>query len=138
MLDMPGDFQWSDDMSTAITFLDDEHRLMIERYNEVVLDLHKQADMPKFVDDMYMLLANTEAHFQHEERVMRNIQYPSFSEHRDAHTQLTRDFKEFIHNIGVGFKDKDLPALTNYFRYWFMTHVRDHDIKLKRYIDRTE
>jgi hemerythrin len=132
------EFQWSDDLSTAITFLDDEHRGLIQRYRALVAALRSKADLPQFLQDIEKLAEDTQAHFRHEEQVMRNIQYPSYAQHRAAHQRLTEDLSDFIQNIGVGFSDKDLPALTEYFRYWFLSHVREHDVRLKHYLDRPE
>ena len=137
-MDFDREFHWSEDLSTAITFLDDEHRGLIRRYRALVDDLRRRADSHHFLEDMEKLAEDTQAHFLHEERVMRNIQYSDYSEHKAEHDRLVRDFSDFIQNIGVGFSDGDLPALTEYFRYWFMSHVREHDVKLKHHIDRPD
>jgi hemerythrin len=132
------DFYWSDDLSTAITFLDDEHRGLIDRYHEVVDELESKADLSRFLASMRRLAEDAQAHFVHEERVMRNIQYPDYSEHKAAHDCLSTDLAAFIQNIGVGFSEKDCPALTEYFRYWFMSHLKEHDVKLRQYLDRPD
>ena len=137
-MDFDKDFHWSDDLSTAITFLDDEHQRLIQRYLSLVDDLRRKADSQQFLEDMEKLAEDTHAHFLHEERVMRNIQYPDYWAHKAEHDRLTSDFSDFIQNIGVGFSDGDLPALTEYFRYWFMRHVTEHDVKLKHHIDRPD
>jgi hemerythrin len=137
-MDFHKDFHWSDDLSTAITFIDDEHQRLIERYHELVDALRRQIGVSRFLADIEKLAEDTQAHFLHEERVMRNIQYPDYSKHKAAHDRLTADFSDFIQNIGVGFSDDDLPALTEYFRYWFLSHVKEHDVKLKQYLDRPD
>ena len=132
------DFYWSDDLSTAITFLDEEHRRLIDRYHEVVDELQSNTDLSRFLDGMRRLADEARTHFTHEERVMRNIQYPDYSEHKAEHDRLASDFAAFIRNIGVGFSRKDLPALTEYFRYWFMNHLKEHDVKLSEFLDRPD
>lgn len=137
-MDFHKDFDWSDELSTAITFLDDEHRRLIQRYHTLVDDLLSKADSRRFLADIEKLAEDAQAHFLHEERVMRNIQYPAYSEHKTEHDRLVGYFSNFIQNIGMGFSDDDLPALTEYFRYWFMGHVKEHDVKLKQYLDRPD
>ena len=137
-MDLQTDFRLSDELSTAITFLDDEHWRLICRYRALVDGLQSKADSARFLEDIEKLARDTHAHFRHEERVMRNIGYPDYSAHRAAHRRLIEDLSDFIQNIGVGFSDEDLPALTEYFRYWFLGHVREHDIRLKQYIDRPD
>ena len=137
-MDFDRDFHWSDDLSTAITFLDDEHRRLIQHYRVLVEEQRSRADLSRFLKNLEKLAEETKAHFRHEERVMRNIQYPDYLAHRAAHRRLTEDFSEFIQNIGVGFSDADLPAVTEYFRYWLISHVKKHDVKLKEYVDRPE
>ena len=99
------DFYWSDDLSTAVTFLDEEHRHLIARYHEVVDELESEADLSAFLKSMMRLGEDAQAHFLHEERVMRNIDYPEYSEHKAAHDRLSADFKVFMKNIGVGFSE---------------------------------
>jgi hemerythrin len=137
-MDFDRDLHWPEDLSTAITFLDEEHRELMRRYRALVDALRSKVDSSRFLEDIEKLAEDTQAHFLHEERVMRNIQYPDYSEHKAAHDRLTADFSDFIQNIGVGFSDGDLPALTEYFRYWFMSHVKEHDVKLKHYVDRPD
>ena len=132
------DFYWSDELSTAITFLDEEHKNLIARYHEIVDELEREADLSRFLEGMARLGEDAQAHFNHEERVMRNIEYPAYADHKAAHDRLTADFRIFLMNIGVGFSEEDLPTLTEYFRYWFVSHIKEHDVKLKDYLDRPE
>jgi len=130
------DWFWSDALSTAITFIDDEHLSLIDRYHEVGDELEGGGDLSRFLEGVVGLAEDVQAHFLHEERVMRNIQYPDYSEHKAAHDRLTTDFAVFIQNIDIGFSESDLPALTDYFHYWFMNHLKEHDVKLRQYLDR--
>ena len=131
-------FRWTDELSTAVTFLDEEHRDVIQRYHELLDDLQEKRGSSRFLEDMNQLLEDTRAHFLHEEQVMRNIQYPGYWRHRAAHQKLINDFSDFIRNVGVGLSSEDLPALTEYFRYWFLNHVQEYDVKLKQFLDRAE
>jgi hemerythrin len=111
---------------------------MIQRYYELVDDLRDNSNCTRFREDLKSLLEDTKAHFRHEERVMRNIEYPDYREHLAAHKQLSSDISDFIQSIGAGLSDEDLPALTQYFRHWFVTHIQEYDVKLKQYLDRNE
>ena len=133
-----GDWGWSDRLSTAITFLDDEHRNLAEHYLRLNQDAKGKTNLHDFTEDFKTLLENTRAHFAHEERVMRNINYPHYYAHKTAHDRLVDDFSDFLKNIGEGFVGHDLHALAEFFKYWFLDHVRDYDVQLRRFIDRSD
>ena len=128
--------RWSDDLSTGVTFLDQENQALLERYLALIDDMESNADFSRFLDGMERIAADTQIHFLHQEQVMRNIEYPGYSAHRDAHHRLIEGFSEFINNLGVGFSKEHLAAVTEYFGQWFMSHVKEHDVGLKQYLDR--
>lgn len=130
------DEQWSGKLSTAITFLDDEHRNLAQQYLNISQDIKDETDLNHLLEDFQNLVENTRAHFVHEERVMSNINYPEIIEHKNAHDRLLEDFTDFLENIGAGFGRHDSHALAEYFKYWFFSHVREYDVKLKSFIDR--
>lgn len=133
-----GNGEWPDELSTAITFLDAEHRKLAQGYLELMRDVQDKTEPRHFLEDFRNLLEETRAHFVHEERIMGNINYPHLYEHRIAHNRLLDDFADFLNNIGNGFAKQDFHALAEYFKYWFLDHVRGYDVKLKFFIDRFE
>jgi len=124
------------DLSTGITFLDNEHRRLIRCYRDLVRHLRHTADPARFRVCFQSLNEQTRTHFAHEERVMRSIGYPGFHAHKIAHDKVLADFDDFTLVIGTVFADDDLSALAKHFKYWFRHHVQEHDVALLRYIDR--
>jgi hemerythrin len=133
-----GDWEWSEELSTAITFLDEEHKDLVQSYLKLMQDVRNATCLSHFLEDLQDLLARTRAHFAHEERVMRNIDYHGLREHKTVHDRLLEDFSDFLQNIGTGFSQGDFHALAEYFRYWLFDHIKDHDVPLKAFIDRTD
>lgn len=123
-------------MSTGITFLDGEHRMLIRCYRDLMRQVRHTMDPSCFRQCFQSLKEQTRSHFAHEERVMRNIGYPGFHPHKIAHDKALADFDDLTLNIGTVFADDDLHALARHFKYWFRHHVQEHDVALFHYIDR--
>jgi hemerythrin-like metal-binding protein len=130
------DWGWSRDLSTGITFLDGEHRELIRCYRDLMRQVRLTMDPRVFRECFQSLREHARNHFAQEERVMRNIGYPSFHPHKIAHDKALADFDDFTLNIGTVFADDDLHALAKHFKYWFRHHVQEHDVALLRYIER--
>ena len=126
------------DWKTLIERFDEGEATAAELRALLSHELESEADLSAFLKSMVRLGEDAQAHFLHEERVMRNIDYPDYSEHKAAHDRLSADLKVFMKNIGVGFSEEDLPTLTEYFRYWFLSHIKEHDVKLRDYLDRPD
>jgi hemerythrin len=137
-LDSHKNFSWSNDLSTSIEFVDDEHRALIQRYCVLGDVSQSLAPLAGFLKETGRLAVELQAHFLSEEQVMRNLQYSGYREHRAAHRCVIADLSDFIQNIGVGLSDKDLPAVNEYFRYSFINHVKEYDLKLRYYLDQPE
>ena len=68
---------------------------------------------------------------------MQDLEYARYREHKAAHRPLLDDLSDFTHSIGAGLFEKDLPAVIEYFRYSFPSHIKTHDMKLGHYVDRS-
>ncbi len=129
-MDLRNNFTWSDDLSTTIELLDDEHRQLIQRYRVLMVVSKSKEPLSRFLEETERLSEELRAHFLSEESVMRHLRYPHYREHKTAHHRLIEDISDFIQSIKVGLSDKDLPAVAAYFRHSFVSHIKEHDVKL--------
>ena len=128
----------TDELSTAITFLDEEHLTLLKNYLALTHKVGDKEYCQRLAEDFRMLVEETCNHFAHEERVMCNINYSYFREHKAAHDRMVSDLADFLFNIEEGFSADDFHALAEFFKYWFFRHLREHDVRLKSFIDRFE
>lgn len=127
---------WTDDLTTGIASLDDEHRGMIDHYNAMIQAIDSQQDVATVRHQFQALMHYTRRHFEHEERVMRNIGYPGASAHKSEHERLLQDAEDFVRSMGHALRRDDCPAIARYFEYWLLRHTRQQDAKLRKFVER--
>ena len=81
-------FKWGDDLSVGNSFIDHDHRHLIQLVN----DLHtatSRGDGRNIVGNTLAALINyTKEHFQREEHHMELLKYPKIDEHKLQHNEL--------------------------------------------------
>jgi hemerythrin-like metal-binding protein len=83
---------------------------------------HSDASPARIMETVHALTAVIEAHFAHEERLMRRSHYEFFSWHKQQHDTLRRRVKEFAIEIEAGDRDA-APALHLFFNKWLHEHT---------------
>jgi hemerythrin-like metal-binding protein len=126
----------TDELSTAITFLDKEHLTLFQNYLALTHKVENKNNYQGLAEDFRKLVEDARNHFNHEERVMCNINYPYFREHKATHDRMVSDLADFLFNIEESFSPDDFHALVEFFKYWFFRHLKEHDVRLKSFIDR--
>lgn len=126
-------FRWSDTYSVYLPEIDAEHRSLFQ----IAAELHKAllacARPEKFRAVLRNLLAHTEGHFQHEERLMRAVDYPSYEWHKRQHDTVRKRAKALARRMMNG--DTDAPMLLlEFLNVWLQDHIRLTDRMMGAYL----
>lgn len=101
-------FEWKEEYSTDVKSIDEQHQKLLEiggRLYELVKDM-KAYEEGDFYDDIAAVLDElaeyTVYHFEHEEKLMEENNYPDLDKHRVVHTKFVNKVNEL--------RDKDIDA----------------------------
>jgi len=127
--------EWTDDLNTDISEIDNQHREMFRRVN----DLLEACGRGKGRDEVHGILAffqdYTMSHFGSEEQAMRESDYPHYESHKTEHLdfvdQIT-DMKQKMMKEGVGINMVLLTIRTSL--VWLTAHIRRSDRKFADYL----
>lgn len=130
-------FRWNDSYAVYLPEIDAEHRSLFQ----IAADLHKallaRGRPEKFRATLRNLLAHTEEHFQHEERLMRAVNYPSFDWHKRQHDTVRKNAKALARRMMSG--DTDAPMLLlEFLDGWIKDHIRLTDRMMSAYLRNQE
>ena len=124
-----------EDYKVGIDLVDDEHDVLVGLADTLMTTL--QSDNPDRdvvlmqLDALYEFSAS---HFDHEETIMRNVNYPALFAHMAQHSQLKEEFSTIQDSI----RQTDDPAvwkgMTTILRHWVQRHVQNSDVQLRDYI----
>jgi len=127
--------KWTDDLLVGIKVIDNQHRNLIEKLEELNLAIHTGESGGKLVSMMDFLGEYVQKHFRLEEAYMVKYKYPGFFEHRALHEGFVKRFEMLKKKlraegptISVALElQKELIA-------WFIDHISDVDKMVGRYL----
>lgn len=87
---------WNESLSVSIPEIDAEHQhfiLLVNQLNEAIID---RMDTEEIKQRMHALMDDAAAHFAHEERLLKECDYPDTAEHMERHVQILRVLRDIM------------------------------------------
>lgn len=122
---------WKDFYSVGEPSLDAQHRQIFGAINELHEAMQKGKDHAVLKPILDRLLQYTLAHFEHEEQVMREHEYPDFAQHKALHDRIRRrtsDLRE--HACLVTGRE-----LLYFLKEWWVGHIQGLDKKYMPFLE---
>jgi hemerythrin-like metal-binding protein len=122
--------EWQDEQFLlGVDIMDDTHREFIDLVNR--LNQASDVDFPALFD---ALIDHTQAHFEMEEKLMRDTGFTSYAEHREDHQRVLGELNQFRKRVQKGL----LAFGRNYIRErmpsWFPLHASIMDSALAMHL----
>jgi len=116
--------QWKEEFSVGNDLLDDHHRKLFDLLMDVFKVMINNKESHELDVVIEALKSYTIYHFQEEERLMVESEYPDYIKHKLAHDS-------FIRNIGDlskrQMKYDDIKELFHYLSNWLVEHIMIED-----------
>jgi hemerythrin len=117
---------WSAALSVGVPQIDWEHRQLLELFAVLCDPSHRDnhAFRRGCLEDLIAHVCN---HFDHEETLMRQVDYPELEHHRNAHLNLLDQFNRFLvlyTEFPQEVREEDLPSFVG---AWLLDHIRGDD-----------
>ena len=124
---------WDDSYRTGNKIVDAQHqelfRMVNELHDAIVAGKGREVMSPTLVK-----LANyTVEHFQEEERLMHEVNYPGLEGHQGKHKDLTDKVIALIGKYQTGEAVLAI-TLSRFLANWLTDHIKKEDIALIRYV----
>jgi len=123
-------FVWNDSLETGVSEMDEEHKVLVGKINNLVKALEeyrtkksKEDLLAAFTD----LAGYTIQHFKDEEAFMRKVEYPLLASHQKIHQKLIETVVGFGEQIKAGTLDDQ--RLVSFLRNWLVSHIMGVDMK---------
>ena len=127
---------WSDDWLLGIETLDNQHKLLADCLNKLVVECKRETDgsteslekrkqvLASLFNDLYI---TTKKHFSLEEALMRNEEYPLYATHAREHLMLIAELKAtFDQGMRNGCCNLN-PDILRDLKSWLIAHVSRSD-----------
>ena len=125
--------EWRDEFLLGIPSVDHEHRELIELINELYKSYSEHGSKVTTMDFLGELYAKIAAHFALEEKIMVEKGYDQYHEHKFEHEKLLDEICDFMDDFE---SDKSFPegVFKELLEVWFISHFKDKDARLHKYL----
>ncbi|MCX7881795.1 MAG: bacteriohemerythrin [Brevinematales bacterium] len=123
---------WDESMSVGVAEFDAHHRKLVDLVN-TLFDAMKTGKgkevMGKVLEE---LVAYSRYHFEAEEKLMRNYEYPAYITHRGEHEHLVEEVLALSQKFQAGDIFLSLDIL-NFLKEWLSKHILQSDMAYKEF-----
>jgi hemerythrin len=126
---------WSDTFSFGIKLIDDQHREFIDLVNDMFHHAtgNDEQEREYFSEVIHKAIHHIKVHFATEEKLMRDMHYPDYAEHKRCHDCFVLDVLINIRNFETE-KHYTLYSFTKFLKDWVLSHIAVMDKQYQVYI----
>lgn len=117
---------WKKIYETGIVALDNEHQGLVSQINKLYEAIRDKQDDEVLEETLAMLESYTVHHFQHEEKLMAEYQYPGLEEHQRVHQELIDSVQDLIQRSTTA-ENELARDLLKFLRVWVLEHIVNVD-----------
>lgn len=127
--------QWTNELATGLCELDCQHKALIKMTNVLNEVLSKNKGKEVITQAASCLLDFFSEHFQNEERIMQESDYPSYKDHKGQHDEFLRELKSQVDEFN---NTGDNSPLVNKVQHsivrWLLDHIVSYDKELANFV----
>ncbi len=125
--------EWKDEFSLGIAGVDYEHQQLIGLINGLLGRIAGSGDAPDIASSLGDIHAMIALHFALEEKVMQEMHYDEYDQHKQDHEQLLDDIRDIMDEYEAN-RDIDVESFAGRLDRWFTDHFRGMDARLHKYL----
>jgi hemerythrin len=114
--------EWTNDISVGIASIDEQHKKLIAMLNELYNASNDGLGAQAVGQTLSGLIQYTIEHFQYEEQLFAQTNYPAAEEHKREHEELTRT----VMDIREKFQEKPSATMPQEVLQFLVKWILDH------------
>ncbi len=125
--------EWRDEFEIGIKEVDFEHQELVELINEsykAAKDKNSTTDVMDFLGEIFSQIS---AHFALEEKVMRDMQYDQYEDHKDDHERLLDSIRDIMDDY-MDVSTMDEEQFGERLNKWFTQHFSTKDARMHKFL----
>lgn len=126
-----GVIQWNAELETGIEAMDEQHRRLIEIYNELYAAMMRGKAHKHMHETLDALISYTELHFQAEEAYMESVGFEDRERHAVEHRQLLDKVKLFQRKLALD-QERITKPVMKFLEFWLRSHIQGKDMEYAR------
>ena len=129
------DIVWSDDLSVGIEVIDDQHKALLQRLNDVSKAAEIQQGESEVTKSLSFLSEYADHHFSAEEKHMEATGYPGLEEQKAKHKEFMDTLADLEKDFIEEGANRPLADAINVFLLnWLTNHIKGMDKNFGTYL----
>ncbi|MDR0721098.1 MAG: bacteriohemerythrin [Treponema sp.] len=132
-------FVWDSSIATEIPLIDQRHKRLFEAINRLVDACAQGIGQTELKKSLDFLMAYTVKHFDEEEKIQREYNYPDYSSHRKIHEAFKETVRSLSRDlVAKGVSEELIQRVKTEAGDWLLKHITVMDLKLSKFIKEAE
>lgn len=125
---------WNDNLSVNIASIDDDHKKLLSLINNLQTAVYYPTGEAFERQALEELVDYTKYHFEREERMMRENDYPDYEAHKRQHEEMIEKVGGFLEAYD---KDRDatVEELSVFLKDWLLKHIAGTDQRYSAHLN---
>lgn len=126
--------EWKDNFSVHVEEIDEDHKILIRLFNDLANAMREGKGKERLAEILMQLIGYTKLHFSREEKLMREVGYDDYENHKKIHDDLTEKVLQLYDQQkkpGFYITVEVLFFLKN----WLQDHILEKDKQLAAFLN---
>lgn len=115
-----GLFKWRQSYETGVSEMDQQHQKLIELMNRLYSAMRDKESRAQIQDVLSEMNTYAEQHFEQEEALLKEKEYPEYESHAAAHQSYRDTLKTLMDDTD---KEQQVQEVYTFLRHWWMDHI---------------
>ena len=132
-------FEWDDSFLVGVDLIDEQHKKLFKRINDLIKANKENKGEEKIAETLEFLGDYTVKHFDDEEELQQEYNYPHYDTHKEIHEDFVQEITDFKNDFEAGNVDTaQMMKFNKRITQWLVNHVKGIDQKLGEHIKQTQ
>lgn len=132
--DQTSTIKWKDEYSVGIAHIDEDHKKLISLLNQFTVAYDHAMSEAFEKEALEELIAYTQYHFEREEQMMSENDYPDFEVHKVKHQEMIKQVESFVELYNEKGHDA-LQDISEFLTVWLINHINGTDKEYSQYLN---
>jgi hemerythrin len=124
-------FKWNDGYKIGVEIIDDEHKQIVDHFEELYFNMSNGRGLKYYEQLLSFLQMYVNDHFEHEEKLQREISYDFADNHKILHENFKSQINQIIEEHKIKeVTNQELIRLTLFIKEWLIHHILVEDKKI--------
>ena len=127
---------WKKEYSVNIQEIDEQHNLLIQMINDLLQVIIQKSGQVTVYEVLERLIHYTRTHFEAEEALMRNADFPGYEAHKARHDQFISEVEALERRAKISQGSEQLVGMEMLFKLkdWLVDHIVVMDMDYSRHV----